>query len=164
MDTQCSLCAGPLAPILRSTKHWDLVLNRNQNPLGKCFLSVRRHAESITELSTAEWDELRGETKAARAALDAAFAPDHFNYLFLQNQDRHVHMHIVPRYASARSFEGESFNDPDYPDHYRVPAPQRRLSAKVVEKLAARLRTALDYPAQGQTREKPSVHADRGGP
>jgi diadenosine tetraphosphate (Ap4A) HIT family hydrolase len=32
--------------------------------------------------------------------LRRAFAPDHFNYAFLQNQDRHVHQHVIPRYAA----------------------------------------------------------------
>lgn len=32
----------------------------------------------------------------ATDALHAAFTPDHYNYAFLQNQDRHVHLHIIP--------------------------------------------------------------------
>lgn len=62
----------------------------------------------------------------ATAALRSLFAPDHFNYAFLQNQDRHVHLHVIPRYAAERSFAGEVFTDPDYPAHYAVPSPIRR--------------------------------------
>jgi diadenosine tetraphosphate (Ap4A) HIT family hydrolase len=57
-----------------------------------------------------------------------AFQPDHFNYAFLQNQDRQVHLHIIPSYAAGRSFAGVTFEDPDYPDHYHVPASPRMLS------------------------------------
>jgi hypothetical protein len=39
-------------------------------------------------------------------------------YAFLQNQDRPVHLHVIPRYASARMFARRQFEDPDYPDHY----------------------------------------------
>ena len=53
-----------------------------------------------------------------------AFAPDHFNYAFLQNQDRHVHLHVIPRYQSPRWLAGTEFKDADYPDHYRVPGAQ----------------------------------------
>ena len=64
-------------------------------------------------------------------ALDKAFRPDHYNYAFLQNQDRHVHLHVFPRYASARRIGGAEFTDADYPDHDRVPSPMRTVDAGV---------------------------------
>jgi len=99
------------------------VLNHNQNLLGKCFLAMRRHVEELHNITEDEWLELRWKITAATNALALAFAPDHFNYAFLQNQDRHVHLHVIPRYASARTFAGRQFEAPDYPDHYAVPTP-----------------------------------------
>jgi diadenosine tetraphosphate (Ap4A) HIT family hydrolase len=117
----CGLCRDDLGPVLREARQWRLVLNRNQNLLGKCFLALRRHCEWVGELTESEWDELRGELIAATGLLRAALAPDHFNYAFLQNLDRHVHVHVIPRYATPREFGGRVFVDEDFPG----PQPMR---------------------------------------
>jgi diadenosine tetraphosphate (Ap4A) HIT family hydrolase len=86
--------------------------------------------------------DLRAELIWMTTALNHAFQPDHFNYAFLQNQDRHVHLHVFPRYASARHIAGAEFTDPDYPDHYRVPSPSRIVDPAVL----AATESALKFP------------------
>jgi diadenosine tetraphosphate (Ap4A) HIT family hydrolase len=54
----------------------------------------------------------------AALALASQFALDHFNYSFLQNQGRHVHMHLIPCYQEYRDFNAIQFTDPYYPHHY----------------------------------------------
>jgi len=136
----CGLCRADLSPLLAESSYWRLVLNHNQNLLGKCFWVLRRHAEGVPELSTAEWLDLHQQLAYTTRALALAFAPDHFNYAFLQNQDRHVHCHVIARYATVRTFAGMSFADPDYPGHYAVPAPSRLLTPAVAADLAQSLR------------------------
>jgi diadenosine tetraphosphate (Ap4A) HIT family hydrolase len=70
--------------------------------------------------------------------LSAAFSPDHFNYAFLQNQDRHVHLHVIPRYARGRRIGDVDFADPDHPGHYR-PGVKQRVAPDVIEAIAAAL-------------------------
>jgi hypothetical protein len=41
------------------------------------------------------------------------------------------------RYAQPRDVAGLRFEDPDYPDHYAVPSPERRVSRAVLHELAA---------------------------
>jgi diadenosine tetraphosphate (Ap4A) HIT family hydrolase len=136
----CPLCAERLqTPILHESTHWRVALNRNQSLFGKLVVVLRRHEESVAALTEAEWSELQGDVRWATERLRAAFAPDHFNYAFLQNQDRHVHLHVTPRYATPREVGGERFLDADYPDHYRVPAPERRLSVHALEVVARAL-------------------------
>jgi diadenosine tetraphosphate (Ap4A) HIT family hydrolase len=96
--------------------------------------------EDIRNITEDEWLELHWEITAATNALALAFDPDHFNYAFLQNQDRHVHLHVIPRYASARTFAGRQFGDPDYPDHYAVPALTIILASEQTAALANELR------------------------
>lgn len=139
----CSLCDPSLGPVITEGQYWRLVLNHNQNLLGKCFLAMRRHVEEIHNIAEDEWLELHREITAATNALALAFDPDHFNYAFLQNQDRHVHLHVIPRYASARMFAGRQFEDPDYPDHYAVPAPTIILPSEPTVALADELRRWL---------------------
>jgi diadenosine tetraphosphate (Ap4A) HIT family hydrolase len=139
----CSLCSPDLAPKITETNSWLLILNTNQRFLGTCFWVLRRHLETVTELTAAEWGELHPQIIRATQALKVQFTPDHFNYAFLQNQDRHVHMHIYPRYARPHVFAGVTFDDPDYPSHYTVPAPARRLQAEQYDQIAQALRSAL---------------------
>jgi diadenosine tetraphosphate (Ap4A) HIT family hydrolase len=136
----CPLCDANLKPVIAGSDHWRLVLNRNQNLLGKCFLVVRRHIEAVPQLTLAEWTDLHRQLARTTRVLALAFRPDHFNYAFLQNQDHHVHLHVIPRYAGSRVFAGVAFDDPDYPAHYAVPAPVRRLTRGQFATLASRLR------------------------
>ena len=150
---QCNLCDASLGPVIKESKYWKLVLNKNQNLLGKCFLSLRRHLEAVPELSPAEWANLQEQLGHAAQVLDLAFQPDHFNYAFLQNQDRHIHMHIIPRYEKPRVFAGVTFDDPDYSRQYAVSAPACRLPQDQFAALAERLRqlfakTAMDRQQQ----------------
>jgi diadenosine tetraphosphate (Ap4A) HIT family hydrolase len=117
---ECALCRRVLlTPIVRESTHWRIAINRNQNLLGKIFIALLRHEELVADLTTAEWSDLRDELRWAFDRLDGAFRPDHFNCAFLQNQDRHVHLHVIPRYATTRMCAGREFADPDWPDHYR---------------------------------------------
>lgn len=77
----------------------------------------------------------------ATRALDLAFQPDHYNYAFLQNQDRHVHLHVILRYAESMMFGGERFDDSDYSDHSADSAPHvlsDDRSAELAEELRQR--------------------------
>jgi diadenosine tetraphosphate (Ap4A) HIT family hydrolase len=128
----CPLCGTLLTTVLHETKFWRTALNTNQQLLGQAIIVLRRHEESVAALTIGEWIDLRSELTRMTTALDRAFHPDHYNYAFLQNQDRHVHLHVFPRYAAARRIAGTEFTDPDYPDHYRVPSPIRTVDPAVL--------------------------------
>jgi len=137
--TDCSLCNPQLGPLLNESEHWRLVLNWNQDLLGKCFLATRRHVETLVALTPEEWADLQPQLQRVTSRLVTAFVPAHFNYAFLQNQDRHVHVHIIPRYAEPRTFGGETFADPTYPGHYAVPGEPRFLKSAQLVALADHL-------------------------
>jgi len=134
---KCVLCRPQLeTPVIRETRYWRIVVNRNQNLLGKLVIALHRHEEQVVWLSDEEWDALQGEIAWATEHLRAAFAPDHFNYAFLQNQDRHVHLHVIPRYASPRRIASTDFDDPEYPSHYGV-GVDRRVGSDVIASITA---------------------------
>ena len=141
VTTSCSLCGPSLTPVVDETALWQIRLNYNQNLLGKLLIVLKRHTEQVASLSAEEWRELHAHVQRSTERLRTAFAPDHFNYAFLQNQDRHVHLHVIPRYASPRLVAGVQFEDPDYPGHYAVPGPVRRVPAEVLDVLAQLLST-----------------------
>ena len=133
----CALCAPVLeTPVLRESRYWRTAVNRNQNLLGKTIVVLRRHEEAVAALTADEWSGLQGELIWVTERLRRAFAPDHFNYAFLQNEDRHVHLHVIPRYADSRAVGDVTFEDPAYPDHYR-PGEERRLGREQIEAIAA---------------------------
>ena len=133
----CALCAPELqTPVLRESHHWRTALNRNQNLLGKTIVVLRRHEEAVAALSADEWTELQGELGWVTERLRRAFAPDHFNYAFLQNEDGHVHLHVIPRYAGSRVVSNVTFDDSAYPHHYR-PGEERRLGSEQIDAIAA---------------------------
>lgn len=161
-DEGCPLC-GPLAtPVIHEAGAWRTALNRNQNLLGKLIVVLRRHEERVSELSSAEWAELHAEIRWATDRLSRAFDPDHFNFAFLQNEDRHVHLHVIPRYASPRRVADLDFDDPEFPAHYRVPGLGRDLNREVLAVIAHALsgdRARLDIggeprlPSQATTED-----------
>lgn len=140
---ECPLCSASLRPVLAEGEYWRLILNHNQDPLGKCFLALRRHAESLVLVSADEWLELHQLIAHTTRALVGAFAPDHFNYALLQNQDRHLHLHIIPGYASVRTFNGLPFRNGAYPGHYPVNEPPAFLDEEPAAALAELLRSGL---------------------
>lgn len=141
---ECTLCDPKVGPVLARSQYWRLILNHNQNLLGKCFLVARRHVEPVPALTDDEWHDLHGQIGITTGALQQAFQPDHFNYVFLQNQDRHAHLHIIPRYASARTFAGIEFEDPGYPNHYVVDVPEQRVTSEVRTHLAETIRERVE--------------------
>jgi diadenosine tetraphosphate (Ap4A) HIT family hydrolase len=140
-NTRCPLCGALRTSVLRETRSWRTALNVNQRLLGQAIVVLKRHEESVAALSDDEWRDLRTDVVWITAALDRAFRPDHYNYAFLQNQDRHVHLHVVPRYATTRRIAGVSFSDPDYPDHYRVPSPMRVVDPNLMATIESGLRS-----------------------
>lgn len=134
---ECSLC-GVVEGELATADHWRVVLNFNQDRLGKCFLVLDRHEEDVCDLTPEEVRSLWECLRHVKTALTACFAPDHFNYMFLMNQDAHVHLHVVPRYRSPQTFAGVDFPVLDSLDGgvYRPPPP-------IFERLATTIRDRL---------------------
>jgi diadenosine tetraphosphate (Ap4A) HIT family hydrolase len=92
----CNLCRADLEPVLMRDHLWHLILNHNQDLLGKCFLVLGRHEEQISNLTALEWSALHDHIRSTTQMLTQVFQPDHFNYVFHQNQDRHVHYAYDP--------------------------------------------------------------------
>jgi diadenosine tetraphosphate (Ap4A) HIT family hydrolase len=108
------------------------------------MLVLNRHCESVLELTPDEWMQLRTEVRDAELGLDRLFRPDRYNLMFLMNLDRHVHLHIVPRYTTARTYAGEDFLDRDYGSLATTAA--RRMSDEWLNGLVGDLRDALESP------------------
>ncbi|HJU37587.1 MAG TPA: HIT family protein [Gaiellaceae bacterium] len=129
----CIACRGEWeTPVLHESPFWRVVINRNQNLLGKTIIVLRRHEEDVPRLTSDEWADLLAELGWVTERVRHAFAADHFNYSFLMNMDAHVHLHVIPRYLDSRELAGVQFSDPDYPDAYRGPVTPSEIAAPSV--------------------------------
>ena len=121
--TSCEIC-----PILASrndgndvlvfeTAYWRVVLDSDQRFLGKSFITLLQHKETISDVSPDEWRDLHAVMQRLEASTKRAFGPSHFNWSCLMNnavvagQSTHVHWHMHPRYMGPVGFAGETFRD-----------------------------------------------------
>ena len=99
------------------TEYWRAVLDADQRTLGKMFVTLLDHKESISELSDDEWRDLHEIMKRLEDSVKRAFGPSHFNWQCLMNnavvtdEPTHVHWHFHPRYKAPVEFDGEIFYD-----------------------------------------------------
>lgn len=106
---------------IKDYKYWSVFLNENQTYLGRCVVWCNReNALDLTDATVEEREELFEILNQMRRALQKAFKADWFNYAFLGNGTRHLHCHLVPRYASLRKFAGEVFKDERWGKSYRT--------------------------------------------
>lgn len=96
----CPLCAdaGPPDRIVVRTPRWRLV--HAPYPVvvpGKLYLTLERHAESLSELTTDEAAELAQLVPAIVRALEDEVAPERVHVGSYGEELRHVHLHVTPR-------------------------------------------------------------------
>jgi diadenosine tetraphosphate (Ap4A) HIT family hydrolase len=68
--------------------------------LGKLYVTLQRHAESLGELDEVEVAELGPLVRAVVAALEAERAPARVHLGSYGEEVRHVHLHVTPRPAA----------------------------------------------------------------
>lgn len=119
----CEIC-----PILKShndgkdvqvfeTKYWRGVLDSDQRSLGKMFITLLEHRESLSDLSSEQSAELFRIMRGLEIALREVYQPTHFNWQCLMNlaveagQSTHVHWHLHPRYDRSVTVSNEVFHD-----------------------------------------------------
>ena len=127
--------------IVEERDGWTIAVNRNQDLLGKTMLVLRRDCTAVTDIEPAEWADLHVEIARVTAALRTLFAPDQLNYAFLMNLDAQVHLHVVPRYTSSRTWRDQQFEDPHWGSAFGH--EQRVLDGASLAALASQLRDAL---------------------
>ncbi|HXW46723.1 MAG TPA: HIT family protein [Streptosporangiaceae bacterium] len=120
---------------------WTVAVNRNQGLIGKTMVILNRPCEAVVDIGPAEWSALHAELQRLVPALTDLFVPDQFNFAFLMNLDAQVHLHVIPRYATARQWRGLRFED----DHWgsAFGHEQRLLPPELLQHLAAEIRDRL---------------------
>jgi diadenosine tetraphosphate (Ap4A) HIT family hydrolase len=100
---------------IHETEFWVWSLRPVQATLGAGVLSAKRHHARLSDLEEAEFSDMHSVVQTIEGTLDQTFKLDGLNYLMLMMVDKHVHYHVLPRYADTAYFEGMSFPDPGWP-------------------------------------------------
>ena len=101
--------------LITETRCWRWSLRPIQCTLGAGILSLKRPAETMSELTTEEGADLIKIIKIIEPALKNAFKTEKINYLMLMMKDFHIHYHVLPRYPSDMEFAGHTFKDLGWP-------------------------------------------------
>ena len=117
---------------------WSVLLRPAQLTLGALILVAHEPVQSFSALSSASFAELQIVTDKIDTALKKAFQYDKLNYLMLMMVDPDVHFHVIPRYAQAREFAGNTFLDagwPGVPDFNRINETNKEMNQQIIEQL-----------------------------
>ena len=101
--------------LLREYTHWAVLLRPKQVTVGSLVLVCSDEVTSMAEVSAEAFAELHTVTADLEGVLTQTFAFDKINYLLLMMVDKHVHFHVIPRYATPRTACGVEFSDRAWP-------------------------------------------------
>ena len=128
---------------IKDYKYWSISLNPNQGYLGRCVIWCnRKDALDLSDATQEEQSELFIVLNELRSAITKALQPDWLNYAFLGNETRHLHGHVIPRYAKPKEFEGVIFEDKLYGHNYKT-AHNFSAPVEVVEKIRLKIKEEL---------------------
>jgi len=138
MSNETMVKFGYPESLIHEYEHWVVLVRPAQVTIGSLVLANKEDAERFPDLSPGSFAELKGVTADMESALADAYGHDKINYLMLMMVDRHVHYHVIPRYAEPVSLEGRS-----YPDEFWPGPPDVTRSLDVSGDQLASIREAL---------------------
>jgi diadenosine tetraphosphate (Ap4A) HIT family hydrolase len=101
--------------LLRDYEHWVLLLRPHQVTAGSLVLAAKDEVTAYGDLPAPAFAEQGRIVAETEALLRRAVAYERINYLMLMMVDRHVHFHVIPRYAGSRSLAGIEIADHGWP-------------------------------------------------
>src|SRR3989344_4781964 len=129
---------------IKDYKYWSISLHPNQGYLGRCVIWCnRKDALDLSDATQEEQSELFIVLNELRSAITKALQPDWLNYAFLGKETRHLHGHVIPRYAQPKEFEGVIFEDKLYGHNYKT-AHNFSAPVEVVEKIRLKIKEELE--------------------
>ena len=109
------------------SRSWSVFLSDDQDYIGRCVLVLKRHCNSMSELTDNEWDELRNLVCKVEACLKAVLGAALCNWSCLMNSfykeavpDPHLHIHVRPRYDKPVILNGSTYTDSEFGHHYAL--------------------------------------------
>ncbi len=131
--------------VIFETEYWNVFLSDEQTYLGRAVIELKRVSPNLSDVTEAEFADLHEVIKKYESAAAKAFGATMFNWSCLMNNayqkkppTPHVHWHCRPRYDHEVTFEGETFIDPNFGEHYDRAAKRvisKELEQKIIQAL-----------------------------
>lgn len=123
-DTCCNIASKD--NLIFETVFWRVILAADQAYLGRSFVTLKNHKESLSELSSDEWDDFRILVNRIENGYEKALNSGRpFNWACMMNNaykepepTPHVHWHVRPRHSESISVGSTEYIDPEYAHHY----------------------------------------------
>ena len=123
----CSLSEEEKRFQVYESRSWSVFLSDEQDYIGRCILVLKRHCNSLSELTDDEWDELRDLICKLEACLKTVLGATLCNWSCLMNDfyketspDPHLHIHLRPRYDKPVVLNGNTYTDSEFGHHYAL--------------------------------------------
>lgn len=101
--------------LIKEYDHWCVLLRPHQPTLGSLVLVCTEEETAFSQISQDAFSELKPVTARIETGLATLCSFEKINYLMLMMVDPDVHFHVLPRYSSARTFDGYDFPDKGWP-------------------------------------------------
>jgi diadenosine tetraphosphate (Ap4A) HIT family hydrolase len=146
MSDGAACCFQDESLVYHRSEHWSAALAWDQRLLGRSIVYLHRHAETLDALAHEEREDMWRTLDLVHAGLRGATSPAHFNVLQLGNWERHLHLHVLPRYEQEVSYGGHTFRDEQWNNPPDMFSPHERLphdlELSIRDLLAASVRRA----------------------
>lgn len=113
--------------LLLETLNWTVYLADIQDYIGRCILVLNRHCESLSDLNTPEWLELKDIINRLEYCYKEVLGAELCNWSCLMNNfykesvpNPHLHIHARPRYKNPLVINHHSYEDSEFAHHYAL--------------------------------------------
>ena len=130
MTSKCAVCTALQTNkyVIRRGARWTVALATDQYWLGRSYVTLHSHKESLSDLNTEDWREYIEIVRMYEKKVREEFGADLFNWSCLMNdafkrepfQSPHVHWHVRPRYSQIQEIGSMKFSDSELGQHYRT--------------------------------------------
>jgi diadenosine tetraphosphate (Ap4A) HIT family hydrolase len=135
--------------LVTETKFWRVIQADDQLYLGRCYINLKRHAKSLSDLTKEEWLDFLELIKKLEKAIKKAFGADLFNWTCMMNHayrnnppTPHVHWHLRPRYKNPVKILDVLFEDKEFGSRYshdKGPELTEKVRKEILKKIQSSL-------------------------
>ena len=143
MKAKCLFCNKEEEQLIKKYKFWKVLLNINQYYLGRIIVALNKHKEDFLDTEKEEREELFEIMNKIAKALKKLFNPDLLNYAILMNQEKHLHLHIIPRYKEEKIFDNVIFRDENF-GHNPFSNNEFEIPIEIFNKIKEKIKTQLE--------------------
>jgi diadenosine tetraphosphate (Ap4A) HIT family hydrolase len=135
---------GYPATLLHELEHWLILLRPAQVTLGSIVLAAKSDATAYRDLPREAFTEQADAINLIEQVLADFCGYERINYLMLMMVDPNVHFHVIPRYSTARIWDGIEFPDTGWPGPPQLSSAVT-LDEEQIRTLVSEIASKFDY-------------------